>query len=246
MKRLLVFCLAFITLFVSTSSKKPEKSNEPEKSNFTGIISYYGKVTRIPDKSKTRAKLNDFEAQFQLYMNDEYTKRVEDYKSLGLSIIITEGLKNDLYMQQISSREGNFLAIATLQEMKDYQLTSRYVKYNSLKMRKVTGKKRIQGYVCNKAICDIVTEDNIRIQLIAWYTTELYIEDYHIPYFPDLKGIPLAYDTYNGQHVVTYTATDVKKMPISNSYFSKPGQIEPMTYTEFMQKMQELGNKQEE
>lgn len=246
MKKYIILILTLLSVLALVAAKKPVKKNakEPLKTNFTGIISYYGKVTRIPDKSKTTAKLFDFEAQFQLYMNEDYTRRVENYENLGLKITLTEGLKTDFYMQTVNSKEGNLLAIATLEEIKELQLTPKYMKTNALKMRNVGGKKRIQGYICKKAICDIVTVDNIRIQLVAWYCPELYLEGFKIPYFPALRGIPLMYDSYNGQHVVTYSATEVKKQPLHNGYFSKPDQMEPLTYREFIRKIQEIGNKQ--
>ncbi len=250
MKKIILICLAFLTLTSGSetqhSKKKNNKAKTELKTNFSGIITYYGKVTRIPDRSKTYAKLHDFEAQFELYMNSEYTRRIEDYKNLGLSITITEGIKHDYYMQTVFSKDGNFVAEATPQEIIDYQLTPKYRKTNSLKMRKVGGKKRIKGFVCRKVISDIVTEDNIRIQLVAWYAPELYIEGFQIPYFPKLQGIPLVYDTYNGEHVVTYQATDIKKKELHNGYFGKPTMVESINYTDFLLKIQEIGNKKPE
>ncbi|MBN1463642.1 MAG: hypothetical protein JXQ69_01900 [Paludibacteraceae bacterium] len=250
MRKIIFIALALLSIIALTAARKPKKKNTkkaPQETTFTGIISYYGKVTRIPDKSKTTAKLNDFEAQFQLYMNEEYTRRIEKYENLGLTITLTEGINHDFYMQSVHSKDGNLLAIATLDEMKELQLTPKYVRYNSLKMRKVSGKKRVQGYICKKAISDIVTEDNIRIQLVAWYCPELTLKGYQTPYFPKLQGyIPLVYDMYTGQHVVTYSATDVKKQALHNGYFSKPDQMEPLNYKEFLKKIQEIGNKQQQ
>jgi len=246
MKKIILLALALLTLTSITAAKKPEKKDEePQKSSFSGIITYYGKVTRIPDKSKTHAKLGDFEALFKLYMNDEYTRRVENYEGLGLKITITEGINKDVYFQTVSTKNGDMFVEATTQELKDYQLIAKYMRTNSLKMREVTGKKRINGYTCKKVISDIVTEDNIRIQLVAWYCPDLFIPGYQVPFFPNLKGIPLLYDTYNGEHVVTYNATDIKKQLLNNGYFSRPNMMEPMTFTEYMRKMEEQGKQEE-
>jgi GLPGLI family protein len=239
-KTLSLVCL--IAICLTAIAKNPPKATEENDKNdkrpvFSGIISFYGKVTRIPDKSKTKAKLGDFDSLFKLYLNANFSKRVENYE--GLSITITEGINQDIYYQTISSKQGNMLIEATPQEQKDYQLTAKTVRYSSIKTREVTGKKKVNGYACKKVICDMVTEDNIRVQLIAWYSPDLYIPGYVVPFFPDLKGLPLIYDYYNGEHVVTYNATDIKKQDISNNTFSKPSGVEPMTMTQYLRKMQE-------
>ncbi len=248
MRKFLLITIALLTVIAamgsSNASRKKSKKKTPTESNFSGIITYLGKVSRIPDKNKTSANLHDFEARFDLYLNDEYSKRVEEYKALGLSITITEGIKKDYYQQTVYSKDGNMLIIATPKEIKDYQLTAKYIRTTSLKMRKVRGKKRIKGYVCKKMICDIITEDHIRIQLVAWYTPELFIKGYQTPYFPGLPGIPLLYDTYNGEHVVTYQATHIKKKELKNNYFGRPMQVVPMTFTEYLIQMQNYGNEQ--
>jgi GLPGLI family protein len=237
-----IFALLFICLVgaFALQAKKNKDNSDDEKKRpvFSGVISYYGKVTRIPDKSKTKAKLGDFDSLFKLYMNKNFTKRVENYE--GLSITITEGINQDIYFQTVSSRQGgNYLVVATPQEQKDYQLTAANVRYTTMKLKEVSGKKRINGYTCKKVVCDMVTEEKIRVQLIAWYTDELYIPHYKIPFFGELNGIPLMYDTYNGEHVVTYNATDIDKHDYPDNFFGKPSGVEPMTMTEYMRSMEQ-------
>lgn len=223
---------------IQAKKKKEEAQDDSKRPIFSGMISYYGKVTRIPDKSKTRAKLGDFDSLFKLYMNKNFTRRIENYE--GLSITIIEGINQDIYYQYISTKEGGkTLVIATPQEQKDYQLTAQYARATSIKIKEATGKKRINGYACRKVTCDMVTEDKIRVQLIAWVTEDLYIPNYKIPYFGVLKGIPLMYDTYNGEHVVTYNATEVDKHDYPDNFFGRPGGIEPVNMTQYLQSMEQ-------
>lgn len=248
MRKFLLITLALLSIIAAMGfgwpKQKKSKKKAPTETNFSGIITYMGKVSRIPDRNRTKAKLHQFEAKFDLYLNSEFSKRVEEYKALGLSITITEGIKTDFYQQTVFSKDGNMLIIATPQEIRDYQLTARHIRTNSLKMRKVRGKKRIKGYVCKKMISDIITEDNIRIQLVAWYTPELFVKGFQIPYFPGMPGIPLLYDTYNGEHVVTYQATHIKEKELNNSWFGRPMQVVPMTFTEYLIKMQNYGQEE--
>lgn len=237
--------ILFISVCSLQAKKKDKNTDDTKRPVFSGVISYYGKVTRIPDKSKTRARLGDFDSVFKLYMNKNFTRRVENYE--GLTIHIVEGINQDYYYQYISTKEGGAtLVVATPQEQKDYQLTAKYVRSNSVKLKEVMGKRRINGYTCRKVICNMVTEDKIRIQLTAWITDELYIPNYSIPFFGALKGLPMIYDTYNGEHVVTYNVTDVDKHNYEDGYFNKPSGIVPLTMTEYLRSMEQQAPQEQE
>lgn len=230
----LLICLLSQTSFLSGK----EKVLEEEKTHFNGIITYMGKVSRIPDRAKTKVKLNDMDAYYQLYMNDHFTKHVEDIEG-QMQLTITEGITDEVYVQTMSSREGNILIEATPKEQKDYQLTAKSKRYSSVNIREVSGKKKIKGYNCKKVICDMITEDNIHVQLVAWYTPELTIKGYYTPYFGYLKGLPLYYDYYNGDYVVTYYSTKIEKKAVPDSFFNEPTGVEPINMTQYLRSQQQ-------
>ncbi len=236
-KAVALLCLFAISL-IPIQAKKKNKHEEKKRATFSGVITYYGKVTRIPDKSKTINKLGDFDSLFKLYLNKNFSRRVEQYT--GLEISITEGINQDVYFQYIRAKTHKFLVVATPQEMRDYQLTPNFVRYKKRRIREVSGKKRIKGYKCKKVVCDILTEDNIKIQLVAWYTKKLYIPGYKIPYFDELRGIPLMYDTYNGEHVITYIAQDVDKRLLLDNFFGRPSGVEAVTMNQYLQSIQQI------
>lgn len=238
-----LFILLISICSIQAKDKKEEQQDDSKRPIFSGVISYYGKVTRIPDKSKTKAHLGDFDSLFKLYMNKNFTRRVENYEGLGINIV--EGINHDYYFQYLSSKQGGAtLVVATPQEIKDYQLTAQYVRASSIKIKEAIGKKRINGYTCTKIVCDMVTEDKIRVQLVAWIAEDLYIPNYKIPFFGVVKGIPLIYDTYNGEHVVTYNTTDVEKHSYEDNFFGKPSGIEPVTMTQYMRNMEQQSQEQ--
>lgn len=223
----------------SAKSKKSEKEIPP----FEGVIGFYGKVTRIPDKSLTKAKLNDFENTFDLYINKEYTKTVDEFG--GLRITTTDGLENDTYYQTIETKEEKLLITASIKEQQDFQLKPKYVKVKSSDISYQHSKTRkVKGYRCTRVTCNIVTEDNMRIQLVAWYTTEIHMPKYQLPFYGELPGIPLIYDMYNGLHVVTYTAQSVKKWSsLKNSYFLAPNTgFTKISYTDYVNTQGRMGD----
>ncbi|MDR1678691.1 MAG: hypothetical protein LBR81_02830 [Prevotellaceae bacterium] len=242
-KRIFFLCLILVcTLGMAAKKTKQGTRSNDDSRVFTGVISYYGKVTRIPDRSLSKAKLGDTDSNFKLYMNRNFTKRIESFE--GITITITEGINQDIYYQTISTPEDNTLIVATLQEQRDFQLTAKTVRYASVRVREMSGKKKINGYECRKAVCDMVTEDNVRIQLIAWYAPELQIPHYRVPFFGELKGLPLLYDCYNGEHVVTYNSTSVKRQDVSDRFFDLPTDVEPISMTEYIRRVQ-TGNSEE-
>lgn len=234
MKHKIAITLILLIPVVSIFSQK--KQEEEQQSNFSGYISYYGKVSRIPDKSKTTARLGNFDSSFKMYLNDDFSKRVESFE--GINIATIEGSTQDIYFQSITGAIGDFLIEASPQEQQDYQLTAKYRRYSSVKMKEPSEKRKVCGYTCKKLVCDMVTEDNIRIQLVAWYAPDLYVKNYRIPFFSKLKGVPLIYDTYNGEHVVTYSANEVKKQELKDSFFARPEGLPTISITDYVRSSQ--------
>lgn len=195
-----------------------------QQKDFSGVLSYVGKVTRIPDKSKTDVKLQETDANFVEYMNSEWTKRVEDING-ELTVTTLIGNKEDIWWQSIRSRRDSSVLLLTSnrEEQIKYGLMPQDAKCNSKKVKVQSNKKRkIDGHECVKVICNIVTVDNIRVQLVAWVATDLRIKGRKTPYFGELSGLPLIYDYYNGKYVVTYSVNDISKRVFSNQDFAEP------------------------
>jgi len=231
--------LVLVLLLTIPVFAAPSKDKEKNTTNFNGVITYIGKVSRIPDRKRTTARLQDLDSYFKLYLNDEYAKSVEDIQS-QLEISKVTGIRNESFFQTLTYRDqAPMLVVATSEEIQKYQLTPRSMRANEKKIRTMTGKRTILGHKCLKMVCDMVTEDNIHVQLVAWYAPDMHISGYNTPYFGQLKGLPLAYDVWNGEYVVTYTATEIDEKNIPSSTFEKPKDIAPISFSEFMRMQQE-------
>jgi len=206
-----------ISMSVNAVEKKQQK-------DFSGTLSYTGKVTRIPDKSKTNVKLQETDASFKEMINSEWTKRVEDING-ELTVTTLVGNKQDVWWQTISSRrDGSVLLLTSNREEQiKYGLMPQDAKCNSKKVKVQSNKKRkVDGHECVKVICNMVTTDNIRVQLVAWVATDLRIKGRKTPYFGELSGLPLIYDYYNGKYVVTYSVNDISKRTFTDQDFEMP------------------------
>lgn len=237
MNRFFLIALSLL-LSIPVLASSP-KDKEKNVTNFNGVITYIGKVSRIPDRKRTSARLQDLDSYFKLYMNDSYTKSVEDIQS-QLEISKVTGIRDESFFQTLTYRDQSpILVVASREEIRQFQLTPLSMRCNEKKIKTMTGKRTILGHKCLKMVCDMVTEDNIHVQLVAWYAPDLRISGYNTPYFGQLKGLPLAYDVWNGEYVVTYTATEIDEKSIPASTFEKPKDVSPISFTRFMQMQQE-------
>jgi hypothetical protein len=230
---------ALTGLSAATNNKSKGKEKQKEVANFNGKIKYIGKVTRIPDRSKTAVKLNDFEGEFYEYYNDEYVKREENINN-QLKVSNVTGIKSDIFFQTIESIVDKTMIYitATPDEQRQFQLTPRMMRANSKKITFSSGKLVVLKRKCKKVVCNMVTEDNIHLQLVAWYDPNLKINGFCVPYFGKIDFVPLKYDFYNGEYVVTYTATEIKEMPVFSGTFDRPDAT-PITMTEYVMSQQQ-------
>lgn len=228
----IIFLLLTVATAFATDTKKNGKSEEG--SNFNGVITYIGKVTRIPDRSKTTVKLNEFDSFFDMYFGDEYTKRVENINN-QIIVSYVNGIKEDVFFQTIESQIDKSVIYITANpdEQRKFQLTPQTMRSNHKKVTYASGKKTVCGRKCKKVVCNMVTEDNIHLQLIAWYDPNIRLKDLYTPFFGKIDGMPLMYDFYNGEYVVTYTATKIRKTMIPNSTFDRPDAT-PISMTEYV------------
>ncbi len=230
MKRIIVLGLvATMVIGVCHAQKNQQK-------DFSGVITYNGKVSRIPDKKKTDARLNENDGTIREYMNSDFTKR-EEVINGELLIKTVNGNKDDVWWQtlQSSKNKGVLLFTSTRAEQMKYSLLPKDAKCNSAKVLNRKNKKmKVCGHECTKVICNMVTTDNIRVQLVAWVATDMRIKGRITPYFGELSGVPLKYDYYNGRYVVTYTAEKIEKGVYGADFFEKPSgeNVEVRPYSE--------------
>jgi hypothetical protein len=236
MKKYLILLLSFGFALSCFSQKTKKNDKNEDKNKFEGRITYIGKVTRIPDKKKTTAKLGDVDSYFDLVINENFFRKEENIQN-RLQINTTEGIKNEIFFQTIRPIPGDTIIFieATPQEQHHYGLTARNSDACSSKKvsAKTSKRKKIVRQKCTKVICNMVTTDNIRVQLVAWVAASIKVNGFYTPYFGELSGFPLMYDYYNGEYVVTYTATKIKKGTVLDSYFSRPN-TQSITMTEYL------------
>ncbi|MBP5137042.1 MAG: hypothetical protein ILP23_06970, partial [Paludibacteraceae bacterium] len=147
--------------------------------------------------------------------------------------------KSDIFFQTIESIVDKTMIYitATPDEQRQFQLTPRMMRANSKKITFASGKLVVLKRKCKKVVCNMVTEDNIHLQLVAWYDPNLKINGFCVPYFGKIDYLPLKYDFYNGEYVVTYTATEIKEMPVLGSSFNRPDAT-PISMTEYIMSQQ--------
>lgn len=234
-----VMLVALAVIPASLAGKRSAKASRSKVPDFNGVITYIGKVSRIPDRKITSVKLREFDSFYDMYFSDDFTKRVENINNQIVVSYVT-GIRNDYFFQTIESKiDGSVVYItATPDEQRLYQLTPRMMRANSKRVNGASGKKNILGHKCSKVVCNMVTEGNIHLQLIAWYDPKIKIDGYYVPFFGEIKGLPLMYDFYNGEYVVTFTATKINKRPVLSNTFDPPADVTPVSMTDYVMSQQ--------